>query len=229
MDIARDAQSLLTRPCCVESNFQFVTETPSRGSQPGQRFHIRSHVMKRYKQNQRREQQLKTSLIHQDEGQGQWHVSATQQDVVNGVGSGENVRNLKTSAYPKIIGAEADKTQDSLRPLKVVDRSRPANLASKQSISQTKTIFTDYSSSKQGHVYNASRSRCPYCGAPQVEILEINEGPSMEPSATNSTVLWRKMDRSFPLEPLGAGRVDPFRSYPVDEASLCLHELMDHG
>jgi hypothetical protein len=221
MDIARDAQSLSTRPCCFESNFQFVTETPSRGCQPEQRFHIRSHVMKRYKQNQRRSQQLKTSPTHQDEGQGQWHASATQQDVVNSVGSGKNYRNWKTSASSKIIRAEADKTQDSLRPLKVVDRSRLPDLASEQSVSRTKTIFTDYSSSKYGLVRDASRSRCPYCGAPQVEVLEIDEDLSMEPSATNSTVIWRKMTRSFPLKPLGAGRVDPFRSYPVDEASPC--------
>jgi hypothetical protein len=34
---------------------------------------------------------------------------------------------------------------------------------------------------------------------------------------------------SSPVSLLGAGRIDPFRSYPVDSATLHLHELMDHS
>jgi hypothetical protein len=32
-----------------------------------------------------------------------------------------------------------------------------------------------------------------------------------------------------PLEILGAGRVDPFLSYPVEKPESSLHELMDFG
>lgn len=32
-----------------------------------------------------------------------------------------------------------------------------------------------------------------------------------------------------PVEILGAGRVDPFRSYPVNDTSSCFPELLDHG
>jgi hypothetical protein len=82
-------------------------------------------------------------------------------------------------------------------------------------------------SSKQGSAYDAAQPRCPYCGALQTARLGTDVERAMYQTATTATVMWRK--KSSPLEPLGAGRVDPFRSYPVDEASPCLHELMDHG
>jgi hypothetical protein len=37
----------------------------------------------------------------------------------------------------------------------------------------------------------------------------------------------RRPSEMSPLEVLGAGRVDPFLSYPVEDADKSLHEVMD--
>jgi hypothetical protein len=57
------------RSCCIEHNFQFVTEIPAEGFQPGQRFHIRLHMMKQYKRSQRLLRQTNSTKFSRKEGE----------------------------------------------------------------------------------------------------------------------------------------------------------------
>jgi hypothetical protein len=77
-------------------------------------------------------------------------------------------------------------------------------------------------------VYEARQPRCPHCGALQIDSNRNYQEITIEKGAVTAPVLWQRPSESGPIEPLGASRVDPSRSYPVDDASLHLHELMDY-
>lgn len=51
----------------------------------------------------------------------------------------------------------------------------------------------------------------------EVTDLRFQLGPQRSLSIVNS-----------PISPLGAGRVDPFRTYPVDFTGPHINEIMDH-
>jgi hypothetical protein len=229
MDNVKDAQSLSSRPCCAANNFQFITETPSHGFQAGQRFHIRSHVMKRYKQGQKRLQSVKISQARGTERGG--HVTILQQGAVEGKRLKEDNESWET-----LLGGPASRTaqfnpHEEQKPelsFELVSRFRQPDAASRPSMLRTSKIFLDYSSRK-GLSQNPPRYRCPYCGTLQAEIFIVDEKQEKGHRSSSESVLWRRELNSSPLEPFGAGRIDPFQSYPVDECKPYLHELMDHG
>lgn len=71
----------------------------------------------------------------------------------------------------------------------------------------------------------ASEPRCNACGGTIRARISPLAGESQK--ARNGRPTWKDMLELSPLEFLGAGRVDPFLSYPVDKPDGAMHELMD--
>jgi hypothetical protein len=225
MDDERGPKLLSPRPCCVKHNFQFVTETPARGLQPGQRFYVRSHVMKYYRRNQRHLKEVETSGVPGTRSKK--HATIVRPMLVDDEGSGEQIQLQADTLTLGMSGSGLPQRLKSWPSLENSDRSRPVDFRSKSLMRGSRENVSYSSSSKQDSIYKATQLRCLYCGAFQTASPRIDGERAMYQTAITGAVIWRK--KSSPLEPIGAGRVDPFRSYPVDETSPCLHELMDHG
>jgi hypothetical protein len=211
------------RPCSVEHNFQFVAEMPARGFQPGQRFHIRSHVMKQYKRNQRQLNQVDTRKIPR--ARSKKHATIVRRDPVD---DDESEEENQPQADATALGMNGSGLPQRQKPLSFIassSRSRPAVFTFKPS----KQESCNPSSSEHNRTHEELQSRRPNCGAPQFSRLGNNQKRVMNQSTATGPVLWRRSVKPDPLSLLGAGRVDPFRSCPVDETSPQMHELMDHS
>jgi hypothetical protein len=218
-----DLQPRPAQFCCVEHAFHFVLEAPVQGLQPSQRSNIRSHVMKRYKHNQRRAKQGSTEISCGTQG-----TTMPAQELVDDESLEQGNQGLQPRASASESYTARPRTnQPQKYPLdKGSDHPQWLDISSELSMleSSNATSLT----SLGDRIQEASRSYCPMCGAPQPLFLRSNERGGTDQSVKNALELVQTLSRSDPREVLGAGRVDPFQSYPVDNASPYLHKLVDH-
>ena len=70
---------------------------------------------------------------------------------------------------------------------------------------------------------------CKACGQPlsrpKLKQRYLSKGGSLVPGRS----IWKMLLKPSPIKALGAGRIDPFSSLPMDEPSHYSLELMDHG
>ncbi|RDW65955.1 hypothetical protein BP6252_09590 [Coleophoma cylindrospora] len=72
-----------------------------------------------------------------------------------------------------------------------------------------------------------TQTRCKGCGQQHNAKRKSNEEANMQNLVKAG--FWRRNSSVFsPVGALGAGRVDPFMSYPVDEPKIYLHDSLDH-
>lgn len=215
-----------TRPCCLEHNFQFVMETPTKGFMPDQRFHVRSHVMKQFRRNQRNSREGKNSKIL-TKGKGT-HANPLRRETDHDEGLGKVVQLQANPVAFRTSESDLTRRQKTLPLIAERKPLRQVVLFSKSLGSRESITYSPSSSTQEGN-HETSQPRCPYCGAVQVESPIVDEERAVSQRTSTATILWRQKSKLGLVERLGAGRVDPFQSYPVDEASPYLHELMDHG
>jgi len=70
---------------------------------------------------------------------------------------------------------------------------------------------------------------CKACGQPLSRPKLKQRYLSKDGSLIPGTSMWKILLKPSPVEALGAGRVDPFSSLPVDRPSRSSLEMIDHG
>jgi hypothetical protein len=179
--------------------------------------------MKQYKRNQRQLNQVDTRKIPR--ARSKKHATIVRRDPVD---DDESEEENQPQADATALGMNGSGLPQRQKPLSFIassSRSRPAVFTFKPS----KQESCNPSSSEHNRTHEELQSRRPNCGAPQFSRLGNNQKRVMNQSTATDTVLWRRSVKPDPLSLLGAGRVDPFRSCPVDETSPQMHELMDHS
>jgi hypothetical protein len=223
MDNNKNFQPWPAQFCCVEHAFHFVLEAPVQGLQPDQRSNIRSHVMKRYKHNQRRAKRGGTEISC-----GTRRTTIPAQELVDGEPLEQDNQGLQPRAGASESYTTRPRTNQRQKyPLdEGSDHPQWLDMSSELSMPESSNVTS--LTSPGDRIQEASRSYCLMCGAPQPLSLRSNERGGTDQSAKNALALVQALSRSDPREALGAGRVDPFQSYPVDNASPYLHKLIDH-
>jgi hypothetical protein len=223
MDNNKNLQPWRPQVCCVEHAFHFVLEAPVQGLQPSQRSNIRSHVMKRYKHNQKRAKQGGTEISCGTRG-----TIMPAQELINGEPLEQDNQGLQPRAGASESYTARPRTNQRQKYPLDEGSDHPQWLDMSSELSMTESSNATSLTSPGDRIQEVSRSYCPMCGAPQPLFWKSNEPGGTDQSAKNAFSLVQTLSRSDPREALGAGRVDPFQSYPVDNASPHLHKLIDH-
>ncbi len=231
-----DVQPLPTQQIC-DHRFHFVNEVaPILGLKPSQRQSIRSHVMKQYKQNQRRSKQGEKGNGRGTRGEGRTtrgiqHAAISR---LEPVGDREFETDSTAPLEPWATGtgkgcSSADRQHDNISkpsPFRdSIDVSKQLCIGSIPLALRRVNSLMRAESSQRNFTHEALHSRCALCGARQ-SASNRNEQRGKDPMMTAAKLLW---GASSLLQSLGAGRVDPFQSYPVDDSYPRVNELMDHS
>ena len=216
---------------CVEHTFMFVNETASvKSHKPGRRgdirSHVRRHIVKQSKQNQKR--------FQRDEGEGARYIAIAPLGVIDGpsIGTETLQRGRRSNLITSDIGDELGKhrevqfSDDSVPLEDTTYDPQQFNISRGASSVESSVYWTPISA--QDSMQGTFQAYCLVCGT--AHRFTQNRTRSKDDGEVLDGQLVRKdFFKPSPLALLGAGRVDPFLCYPVEKPKRYLHELIDHG
>jgi hypothetical protein len=199
------------------SNFLFVNETSDAPSyRPGKRHDIRAHVRKhnseQFRQTHKTARQRATTrpkytllAARSPESGASCHLEPNRDFPTPEITLRFSNRDLGFLSKASAL-IELNESLYSTTPRSVI--------AETPGPSENQTDLTTY---------------CKACGQPLSRPKLKQRYLSKDGSLIPVTSMWKILLKPSPVEALGAGRVDPFSSLPLDKPSRSSLELIDHG
>jgi len=201
------------------SNFLFVNETSDAPSyRPGMRHDIRAHVRK-----------------HSSKQFRETHKTARQRATTRPKYALLTTRSLESDAscyleHNRDFPAPKTRLRFSNRDSGSLSLSKASTLIELNESPYITTPPSVVAETPGPSEYQGGfTTNCKACGQPLSRPKLKQRYLSKDGSLIPWTSMWKILLKTSPVEALGAGRVDPFSSLPMDEPSLSSLELMDHG
>ena len=229
---SRHPQSILP---CAEHTFLFVDESTSApGKKQRRRKDIRSHVRKHVLTEDRRKTSKASSK--EDNEAARLKPATMPVEIINYVEAKiGNSRSQASSATTGVYGRNEAALVDFHGNIHISNAKTPFSY-SKASKDKYVTRAPDTAiqtlvTAPTGHftIQEGRLAYCVHCRAHEDAIERRKQLKNSQESLATTKVLRRDPVNTSPFQVLGAGRVDPFSSYPVDKPRGRLHELVDHG